>query len=90
MLEGQKRDTIVFASETSAFDLIGATYEREVKPGELVVVGPEGISSRFFASLHSPWFFIAAAMPGFRSSKGECWRKEFRARVLSDSKATIT
>lgn len=41
-------DTIVFASETCAFDLIGATYEREVKPGELVIVGPEGISSRLF------------------------------------------
>jgi amidophosphoribosyltransferase len=48
--EGLKQDTIVFASETSAFDLIGATYEREVKPGELVVVGPEGISSRFYAA----------------------------------------
>jgi amidophosphoribosyltransferase len=43
------QDTIVFASETSAFDLIGATYEREVKPGELVIVGPEGVSSRFYA-----------------------------------------
>jgi amidophosphoribosyltransferase len=48
--EGLKQDTIVFASETSAFDLIGASYEREVKPGELVVVGPEGISSRFYAT----------------------------------------
>src|SRR5207302_9547552 len=48
-LEGQTRDTIVFASETCAFDLIGATYERDVKPGELVVVGPEGISSSFYA-----------------------------------------
>src|SRR5437762_7188695 len=48
--EGLKPDTIVFASETSAFDLIGASYEREVKPGELVVVGPEGISSRFYAT----------------------------------------
>src|SRR5437867_4790810 len=47
--EGQKQDTIVFASETCAFDLIGATYEREVKPGELVIVGPEGTSSRFYA-----------------------------------------
>src|SRR5215467_5714710 len=42
-------DTIVFASETCAFDLIGATYERQVRPGELVIVGPEGIASRFFA-----------------------------------------
>src|SRR6202011_2954465 len=31
-LEGQKQDTIVFASETCAFDLIGATYERGVGP----------------------------------------------------------
>src|SRR5213075_1156651 len=37
-LEGQKHDTIVFASETCAFDLVGANYEREVKPGELVII----------------------------------------------------
>src|SRR6266487_4869486 len=42
------QDTIVFASETCAFDLVGATYEREVKPGELVIVGPEGTSSLFY------------------------------------------
>jgi len=47
---GQKQDTIVFASETCAFDLIGANYEREVKPGELIVVGPEGVTSRFYAT----------------------------------------
>src|SRR5215471_7842412 len=47
---GEGRDTIVFASETCAFDLIGAVYERDVKPGEMVVVGPEGTYSRFFAS----------------------------------------
>jgi amidophosphoribosyltransferase len=45
----RQHDTIVFASETCAFDLIGAVYEREVKPGELVIVGPEGISSRFYS-----------------------------------------
>src|SRR6516225_5441639 len=41
--------SVVFASETCAFDLIGAVYEREVKPGELVIVGPEGVHSRFYA-----------------------------------------
>ena len=46
---GHAQDSIVFASETCAFDLIGAQYEREVKPGELIIVGPEGISSRNFA-----------------------------------------
>jgi amidophosphoribosyltransferase len=49
-LPGEKQDTIVFASETCAFDLIGATFERDVKPGELIVVGPEGITSRFYAT----------------------------------------
>jgi amidophosphoribosyltransferase len=44
----RSQDTIVFASETCAFDLIGAIYEREVKPGELVIVGPEGVSSHFY------------------------------------------
>jgi amidophosphoribosyltransferase len=46
-------DTVVFASETCAFDLIGATYEREVKPGELVIVGPEGVHSRFYSAQQS-------------------------------------
>jgi amidophosphoribosyltransferase len=46
---GQREDTIVFASETCAFDLIGATFERDVKPGEMIVVGPEGVYSRFYA-----------------------------------------
>jgi amidophosphoribosyltransferase len=42
-------DAVAFASESTAFDLIGATFERDVRPGELVVVGPEGIQSRFYA-----------------------------------------
>ena len=45
-----RKDTIVFASETCAFDLIGAEYMRDVKPGELVVVGPEGVTSRFYST----------------------------------------
>src|SRR5207244_281093 len=51
--DGRHQDTVVFASETCAFDLVGATYEREVKPGELVIVGPEGTSSRFYAPARS-------------------------------------
>jgi amidophosphoribosyltransferase len=33
----------VLASETCAFDLIGATYERDVRPGEVVVVDEDGL-----------------------------------------------
>jgi amidophosphoribosyltransferase len=39
----------VFASETCAFDLIGAVYLHDVEPGEMVVVGPEGVTRERFA-----------------------------------------
>ncbi len=35
---GRKGDAIVFASETCAFDSIGADFVRDLKPGEIVVV----------------------------------------------------
>ena len=43
-------DTMVFASETCAFDLLRAEYERDVLPGELVMVTQDGVTSRQFAS----------------------------------------
>ena len=35
---GRLNDSYVMASETCAFDLIGATYLREVEPGEIVLI----------------------------------------------------
>jgi amidophosphoribosyltransferase len=35
---GRKDDAYIFASETCALDIIGATYVRDVEPGEMVVV----------------------------------------------------
>src|SRR5450631_428791 len=43
-------DTIVFASETCAFDLLRAEYERDVLPGELVMVTGDGVTSRQYAT----------------------------------------
>ena len=37
------------ASETCAFDAIGARFEREVEPGEIVRIDAEGVTSRRFA-----------------------------------------
>ncbi len=39
-----ERPATLFASETCAFDLIGATYINDVEPGEMVIVGPEGMT----------------------------------------------
>jgi amidophosphoribosyltransferase len=37
------------ASESCAFDIIGARYLRDVEPGEIVTLGPEGLQSRMAA-----------------------------------------
>ncbi|MFQ5992359.1 MAG: amidophosphoribosyltransferase [Nitrospiraceae bacterium] len=42
---GRLKESWMVASETCAFDLIGAEYVREVEPGELVVLNKEGVTS---------------------------------------------
>jgi len=39
----------VVASETAALDIVGASYVREVEPGELIAVDENGLRSRRFA-----------------------------------------
>jgi amidophosphoribosyltransferase len=43
---GRVGDRYCVASETCALDIIGAEYLRDVLPGELVSLGPDGIRSR--------------------------------------------
>jgi amidophosphoribosyltransferase len=42
----------VVASETAALDIVGAAFVREVEPGELIMIGEEGVRSRSFARPH--------------------------------------
>jgi amidophosphoribosyltransferase len=42
---GRLGEDPVVASESCALDLVGATFERDVRPGELLVVGDEGLES---------------------------------------------
>ena len=42
---GRLGDAVVIASETCAMDLIGATYERDIEPGEVLVVSATGMRS---------------------------------------------
>lgn len=46
---GKLGDSIVIASETCAFDLIGAEWIRDIEPGELVEIDDSGIKSHFFS-----------------------------------------
>ncbi|MFZ0334676.1 MAG: amidophosphoribosyltransferase [Candidatus Acidiferrales bacterium] len=47
---GRLRDAWVVASETCAFDLIGAEYVRDVEPGEMLRISKGGLESIRFAA----------------------------------------
>lgn len=42
-------DAYVVASETCAFDVVGATYLRDVEPGEMLIINDEGMKSERFS-----------------------------------------
>ncbi len=46
---GELDGAIIFASESCALDMIGATFLREVEPGEAVIVTQGGVESRRYA-----------------------------------------
>lgn len=48
MCIGRLDGAVVFASESCALDIIGAEYERDLKPGEMIVVTSGGLYSEFF------------------------------------------
>ncbi len=46
LVMGRREDgAIVFASETCALDAVGASFERELQPGEIVIADGEGVRS---------------------------------------------
>lgn len=47
---GRLGDAYIVASETCAFDVVGAKYEREVLPGELLIIDDHGMRSERFSS----------------------------------------
>lgn len=46
---GQLEDAYFISSETCAFDAVGATYIRDIEPGELMVIDEEGIKTERFS-----------------------------------------
>ncbi|WP_019833102.1 amidophosphoribosyltransferase [Sphingomonas sp. PR090111-T3T-6A] len=45
LVMGRLGDATIFASETVALDIVGATFIRSVEPGEIVIVSDKGIRS---------------------------------------------
>lgn len=81
----------VVASETCVFDLIGATYIRDVEPGEMLIIGANGIES--FKAFVAPrkafciFEFIYFARPDsliFGGHNVNAIRKAFGRRLASE------
>lgn len=51
---GKLGQAYVVASETCAFDLIGAEYIRDVAPGEVLIINENGLESHFPFPKHNP------------------------------------
>ena len=47
---GRLGNAYVIASETCAFDIIGAEFERDVLPGELIVIGEQGLHTEMLTA----------------------------------------
>ena len=57
----------VVASETAALDIVGASFVREVEPGELIVVDENGLRTQHFAEAKPKgclFEFVYLARPG--------------------------
>ncbi len=92
---GQIKGAPVVASETCAFDLIGAKFIREIEPGEILLINEEGTKS-FKPFVHKQhhqciFEFIYFARPDsflFKRSVYEV-RKSFGAQLAKEAPADV-
>jgi len=89
---GMKDGAYVVASETCAFDLIGATFIRDVEPGEILIINEQGLQSLKVLSSNRKAFcifeFIYFARPDsniFGGLNVNEMRKEFGRQLARES-----
>jgi amidophosphoribosyltransferase len=92
---GQLKDAPVVASETCAFDLIGARFVREIEPGEVLLINEGGIKS-FNPFPHKPhhqciFEFIYFARPDSFLFNRNVYavRKSFGVQLAKESPAEV-
>lgn len=54
LVMGKLGDAVIFASETVALDVVGATYDRSVEPGEIIIVSNGEVRSITPFAAHRP------------------------------------
>jgi amidophosphoribosyltransferase len=85
---GRVGDAWLLASEECAFDLIGGAFEREIEPGELLVIDADGLRSSHPFSSAPPRFcifeYVYFARPNSRLQGGSVyWARERMGRRLA-------
>lgn len=87
---GRLGETFIVASETCAFDLLGAEYIRDVEPGEILIFDENGMHSEIFAISSQRKYcifeFIYFSRPDSRIF-GECvdkTRRKFGKRLVEE------
>ncbi len=90
---GMKDGAYVIASETCAFDLISATYIRDIEPGEILIINEQGLESmKIFNSQRRAFCifeFIYFSRPDsniFGGLNVNEMRKEFGRQLARESK----
>ncbi len=92
---GQLKEVPVVASETCAFDLIGAKFIREIEPGEILLINEEGIKSfKPFPQKHRHqciFEFIYFARPDSFLFNRDVYevRKSFGAQLARESSVDV-
>ena len=90
---GKLQDTIVFASETCALDLLGAEYLRDVGKGEMIVANHDGFNSKTIMepqqSTHCIFEFIYFSRPDSKifGQSVDKMRREFGRKLAKESPA---
>jgi len=89
---GVKNGAYIVASETCAFDLMGALYIRDIEPGECLIIGEDGLKSmKVFNSLRKAFCvfeFIYFSRPDsniFGGVNVNEMRKEFGRQLARES-----
>lgn len=93
LVMGRLNGAVIFASETCALDIVGAAFEREIEPGEIVAVDGTGVrTSRPFPSAESRkcvFEFVYFARPDSRIFGGSVdrARRELGRQLARESPA---
>jgi len=91
---GRMGEGYVFASESCAFDLIGAEYVRDVEPGEAVWVDKNGLQSHRFSAVPTPgalciFEHIYFSRPDSRIFGDSCWEARRRLGQMLAKENTV-